>query len=178
MPSLDETFLLPATRITGTLVSYYFICHRKMWLHAKGLDLENVTGNPNVIKGKVLHETRFRREKSHELDFDNVKIDFLKYGDEVFVHEIKKSKKFEEAHVWQLRYYIYTLKKRGVNCSSGILHYPTSMRKVDVDLSESDVKLLDEIIQDIENILARDKPPGRLEKRFCRKCAFFDFCYA
>lgn len=175
---LDENSLLPQNRVTGTLISYFFICQRKLWLHAKGLDLENVTGNPDVIKGKMLHETRFKRENNRNLDFDNVKIDFLKYGDRVFVHEVKKSKKFEEAHVWQLKYYIYTLYKRGVNCSSGTLHYPTSMRKVEVNLSEKDVKLLDKATQDIENILAQDKPPDRLDKKFCKKCAFFDFCYA
>jgi len=25
--------------VTGTMVSYFFICHRKLWLFAKGLNL-------------------------------------------------------------------------------------------------------------------------------------------
>ncbi|GAW93391.1 CRISPR-associated protein Cas4 [Calderihabitans maritimus] len=165
------------TRITGTLVSYYFICRRKLWLHAKGLNLENVSGNADVIKGRILHETRFKRESSRNFDFDNVKIDFFKYGDQVYVHEVKKSKKFEEAHIWQLKYYIYTLQNRGVNCSAGVLHYPANMRKVDIQLTEKDKDLLEQALEDIQHILQEDHPPARLDKKFCRKCAYFDFCY-
>ncbi|MDK2836557.1 MAG: CRISPR-associated exonuclease Cas4 [Thermosediminibacterales bacterium] len=164
-------------KITGTLVSYYFICRRKLWLHAKGLNLENVSGNADVIKGRILHETRFKRESSRDLDFDNVKIDFFKYGDEVYVHEVKKSKKFEEAHIWQLKYYIYVLQNRGVNCFAGVIHYPTTMRKIDVKLTNEDKDLLGKALVDINNILQEMCPPAKLNKKFCKKCAYYDFCY-
>ena len=98
--------------VTGVVFSYYYICHRKMWLFAKGLSQENISGNPDVVKGELLHESRFKRQVNKELEFDRVKIDFIKFGDQVYVHEIKKSKKFEEAHIWQLKYYIYNLRAR------------------------------------------------------------------
>ncbi|NLO89823.1 MAG: CRISPR-associated protein Cas4 [Clostridia bacterium] len=173
IPSIEKE----RNRITGTLLAYYFICKRKMWLHAKGLDLENITGNPDVIKGKILHETRFKRESYQNIDFDNVKIDFLKFGDQIYVHEIKKSKKFEEAHIWQLKYYIYVMQNRGVNCNTGVLHYPSSMKKVDVQLEEEDIKLIEQALQQIKIILDSPMPPERLDKKFCRKCAYFDFCF-
>ncbi len=74
-------------RITGTMVAYYYICRRKLWLFSKGLNLENVSGNEDVIKGRILHENRFTRESNKEIGFDNIKIDFLRFGDEVYVRQ-------------------------------------------------------------------------------------------
>lgn len=162
--------------ISGTLVAYFFICQRKLWLFAKGLNLENISGNVDVIKGRVLHETRFMRENHKEYDFDRVKIDFLKYDDEVIVHEIKKSKKFEEAHIWQLKYYIFTLQCKKIQCTSGVIHYPNSMRTVDVEFTQEDHEEFETAMQEIVSILQEPIPPSRLKKRFCSKCAYFDFC--
>ncbi|MGI5912846.1 MAG: CRISPR-associated protein Cas4 [Syntrophomonadaceae bacterium] len=164
--------------ITGTMVAYYFICHRKVWLFSKGLNLENVSGNSDVIKGKIIHEERFKREVNKEVGFDRAKIDFLKYGDQVYVHEVKKSKKFEEAHIWQLKYYIYILQNKGINCSAGIIHYPESMRKIDVEFTEEDRLLLMEALSNVQAIQQQPFPPKRAQKKMCKRCAYFDFCYA
>jgi len=162
--------------ITGALMSYYFVCHRKMWLHAKGFDLENVTENINVIKGKILHETRFPRERERERQIDNIKIDFLKYGDEVVVHEVKKSRKFENAHLLQLKYYIFVLKRKGVSCWRGVIHYPASMRKVEVRMTADDEKAIEKAINEIKEILSRQAPPRVKKRKFCLQCAYWDFC--
>jgi len=146
--------------ITGTMVSYYFICRRKLWLFAKWLNLENISGNADVIKGRILHESRFKREREKDVSFDSVKIDFLKFGGEVFVHEVKKSKKFEEAHVWQLKYYIYSLKRKGLDCSSGIIHYPASMRKLEVVFGEEDYDRIEQALAGIKRVLQEPRPPG------------------
>lgn len=175
--SFDGDVELRNLNITGTMVAYYFICHRKLWLFSKGLNMENVSGNVDVIKGKVLHENRFKREINKEIDFDNVKIDFLKYGDQVYVHEVKKSKKFEDAHIWQVKYYIYTLQSRGINCSSGVLHYPKTMRKEDVEFTEEDRLLLEKALQGVKEIQNKSIPPERISKKMCSRCAYFDFCY-
>jgi CRISPR-associated exonuclease Cas4 len=142
------------------------------------MNMENISGNTDVIKGRVLHESRFKRETSKNMDFDRVKIDFLRYGDEVFVHEIKKSKKFEDAHIWQLKYYIYHLQTRGVNCSCGVLHYPNNMRKVEVEFTQQDRVLLEQALAEIQEIQKNQVPPTRLARKMCTRCAYFDFCYA
>jgi CRISPR-associated exonuclease Cas4 len=165
-------------QITGTMVAYYFICHRKLWLFSKGLNLENVSGNVDVIKGKALHEDRFKRETNKEVDFDRVKIDFLRFGDQVYVHEVKKSKKFEEAHTWQVKYYIHSLQTKGINCSSGVIHYPSSMRKVDIEYTEDDKLLLEQALSGIQDILKQSLPPRKAGKKVCSRCAYFDFCFA
>jgi len=159
------------------MVSYYFICRRKLWLFAKGLNLENISGNADVVKGKILHESRFKREHSREISFDTVKIDFLKFGSEIFVHEVKKSKKFEEAHIWQIKYYIYFLKRKGLECSSGVIHYPASMRKVDVNFLKDDYDRMEQALAAIRGVLQETSPPCRLNKKMCSRCAYFDFCY-
>jgi CRISPR-associated exonuclease Cas4 len=164
-------------RITGTMVAYFFVCQRKLWLFSKGLNLENVSGNVDVIKGRVLHENRFKREFQKEIAFDTVKVDFLRFGDQVFVHEVKKSKKFEEAHIWQLKYSIYLLRKKGVNCSSGVIHYPASMRKVEVEWEGDDDQRMEQILDSIEQIIEKPIPLPILNKKMCARCAYVDFCY-
>lgn len=164
--------------ITGTMVAYHFICRRKLWLFSKGLNLENVSGNVDVIKGRILHESRFKREPHKEYDFDTIKVDFLRFGDQVFVHEVKKSKKFEKAHIWQLKYYIYLLRVRGVNCTAGVIHYPSSMRKVDVAWGENDDMHIERILEDVNQTTRQPIPSARLDRKMCSRCAYFDFCYA
>lgn len=169
---------LDTVAVTGTLIAYYYICKRKLWLHAKGLNLENVSENADVIKGRLLHEATFKREIHKDYDFGRTKIDFLKYGDEVIVHEIKKSKKFEGAHIWQLKYYIFTLKSKGIQCTTGVIHYPNSMRKVDIEFSQEDNEVILQATKEIKNILKNPIPPEPINKKFCKKCAYFDFCSA
>lgn len=169
---------LSAEHITGTMVAYYYICHRKLWLFSKGLNMENVSGNADVIKGKMLHEERFSREAHKEIGFDNIKIDFLRFGDQVFVHEIKKSRKFEEAHIWQLKFYIYQLQLRSVNCEAGVIHYPQSMRKLDVVFTAEDRALLEDALQGIMEVQRLACPPPVLGRKVCNKCAYYDFCVA
>ena len=169
---------LEEQHITGTMVAYYFICKRKLWLFAKGLNMENVSDNTDVVKGKLLHETRFKREQYREFAFDNMKIDFLVYGDQVYVHEIKKSKKFEEAHIWQLKFYIFNLRQKNVNCSGGVIHYPANMRKVEIDFEPEDDQKICEALEEIGSLLKKDSLPPRTGKRVCKKGAYFDFCFA
>jgi len=120
---IDGTDTLNEQHITGTMFAYYFICKRKLWLFAKGLNMENISENANVVRGRLLHETRFPREQHREFVFDNIKIDFLAYGDQVYVHEIKKSKKFEEAHTWQLKFYIFSLRRGSAHMAVEVLYF-------------------------------------------------------
>ncbi len=175
---IDGTDTLNEQHITGTMFAYYFICKRKLWLFAKGLNMENISENANVVRGRLLHETRFPREQHREFVFDNIKIDFLAYGDQVYVHEIKKSKKFEEAHTWQLKFYIFSLRRKNVNCSGGVLHYPASMRKVEINYEPEDDMRIREALGEIASLLKNDSPPSKTGKRMCSKCAYFDFCIA
>jgi len=46
-----------------------------------------------------------------------------------------------------------------------------------VELSDEDVKVLEEAFKDIERIISLDKPPKAERKPYCRRCAYRDFCW-
>lgn len=67
--------------------------------------------NENVKLGKILDESSYIRENKHiEID-GTINIDFI--HDYKVLHEVKKSRKIEEAGIWQVKYYLYYLKQRG-----------------------------------------------------------------
>ena len=63
-------------QLTATLINYYHICHRKLWLFANGINMEH--NSTVVADGKLLHETSYpqRAEKYSEIEIGGSKIDF------------------------------------------------------------------------------------------------------
>ena len=161
--------------IRGTEVAYYIVCKRKLWLFSRGISFERFSDYVEI--GKVISESFFKREKLKEVELNSSKIDFIKFSDEIIVNEIKKSRKLEEAHIWQTKFYIYQLQKIGINCRFGIIHYPKLLRKVDVELSEDDKNKIEEALSKIEEIKLLENPPEIKEKPYCKKCAYYEFCF-
>jgi len=169
----DEYFI--ESKITGTKIAYYFVCKRKLWLFSNNITMEKFSDLVDI--GKLISETTFKREKEKEILIgDTIKIDFLKIGDEIVVHEVKKSRKLEEAHIWQVKFYIYTLQKLGVKCNSGIIHYPKLMRKIDVKFDNCDIEKIEIIRQEIIELLKMNIPQP-IKKSYCNKCAYYSFCF-
>ena len=162
-------------RITGTEVAYYIVCKRKLWLFSHGIELEMFSDFVEI--GKIISETYFKREKFKEIEMESFKIDFIKIGSEIIVNEVKKSKKLEEAHIWQTKFYIYQLQKLGLDCKRGIIHYPKLLKKIDVELIEADKIKIEEALKEIENIEKLEKPPDVINKPYCKNCAYYQFCY-
>lgn len=163
------------THITGTQIAYYIVCKRKLWLFTKGLSFESFSDLVEI--GKVISETSFSKEKFKEIDIGNAKIDFLKLKDEIVVHETKKSRKLEEAHIWQVKYYIYCLRKKGINCKKGILHYPKLMKTLEVNYSAEDENIINNFLKEIVEIKKRERVPDVINKPYCKKCAYYEFCF-
>lgn len=160
-------------RITGTKIAYYFLCKRKLWLFSHNITFEQESDDVKI--GKQINSdsyTNFRKDVS--LD-QTINLDFIRNDGKLVVHEIKKSSKMEESHKWQLLYYLYYLKKRGVS-AVGELDYPTERRKVEVELSLEEEEVLEKIMDDIGRIL-KDKIPSVISSNICKKCAYFEFCY-
>jgi CRISPR-associated exonuclease Cas4 len=72
--------------INATLINYYHLCHRKLWLHANGITMEHTSDV--VYEGKLIGEESYpqRAEKNQELEIlaeldggirASAKIDFL-----------------------------------------------------------------------------------------------------
>ena len=160
-------------QISGTMFYYYFVCKRKLWFFSNGIQLEE--DNEDVILGKLIDENSYSKELKH-ISIDNtVNIDFIK--DWKILHEVKKQKSIEEAGVWQLKYYLYFLKIRGINIEKGILDYPKLKKREEVFLSEDDEKKIKEILSEIEKITVMEKPPELEKLKICKKCAYFEYCY-
>ncbi|MFU8767370.1 MAG: CRISPR-associated protein Cas4 [Candidatus Methanoperedens sp.] len=168
-----DDIITGAMRITGVKVAYYFICHTKLWLFSHNIALEKEHENVNI--GKVLHEDRYRRDSKDVTIDQTISIDFIRKGESIVVHEIKKTKKMEEAHRWQMLFYLHYLKSKGVN-ATGEIHYPLISRKDEVLLSENDEAGIEEFSSKIRELVI-NKMPSPEKKKICPKCAYFEFCF-
>ena len=163
--------------ITGTHFNYYLICHRKLWLFANGIQMES--NSDLVYEGKLIHETSYpqRSEKYREIEMHGIKIDYYDQKKKV-VHEIKKSDKHEEAHEWQVKYYIFVLEQNGFTGVTGLLEYPRLHKTQEVILSNIDRITIKESIIEIESIILGEQCPGKLPKPRCKYCSYYDFCWS
>lgn len=164
-------------QITGTHFNYYIICHRKLWLFANHIQMEQ--NSDLVYEGKLIHETTYQRrsEKYTELEIDGIKIDYYDARNKI-IHEVKKSDKKEQAHIWQVKYYIYVLDRNGIAGATAILEYPKLRQREEIILSSIDKDEIKSMEKNIQQIISADEAPGHLPKSKCRNCAYFDFCWA
>lgn len=164
-------------QITGTHFNYYQICHRKLWLFANGINMESTSDT--VYEGKLIHESSYpqRSEKYEEVEIDGVKVDYFDAKHRV-IHEIKKSDKVEQAHEWQLKYYIYVFERNGIEECTGILEYPTLRQTSQVVLTDADREVIGDMETKIGAIINADECPPLVKKRLCKNCSYYDFCYS
>jgi CRISPR-associated exonuclease Cas4 len=129
--------------LTATHINYYFVCHRKLWLFANGINMEHTSDT--VSEGKLIHETSYpqRADKYTEIEIGGSKIDFYDAKNKV-IHEVKKSDSIEDAHEWQVKYYIWLLLKNGIENATGIIEYPKLKHTSKVELSATDVTRLED----------------------------------
>ena len=159
--------------ISGMMFYYYFVCKRKLWFFTNEIQMESE--NEDVIIGKLIDENSYSRELKHVLIDNTVNIDFIKEWK--ILHEVKKQKSVEEAGIWQLKYYIYFLRKRGINIEKGILDYPKLKKREEIFLTEEDEKRIEEVLLEIREIVNLKLPPKLEKLKICKKCAYFEYCY-
>lgn len=173
---MREVYLLSNDnqKITGMMIYYYFVCKRKLWFFCKQLTMEQY--NEDVKIGKIIDETTYDNEEKH-IEIDGViNIDFIK--EKNIIHEVKKSKKIEQAGIWQVKYYLYYLKKKGVVIEKGIIDYPLLKKNVEVNLTNTDEGVIKTVLTNIEKIRDSEKSPMKLENNsICQSCAYYDLCY-
>ena len=162
--------------MTGTHFNYYQVCKRKLWLFANGINMEDTSDL--VYDGKLIHETSYpqRSERYEEVEIDGIKIDYYDARNKV-IHEMKRSDKVEEAHIWQVKYYIYVLERNGMKDVSGLLEYPTLRQTTKVELKDADRQKIVEMEKEITEIIQSDDCPPVIHSKICKNCSFFDFCY-
>lgn len=163
-------------QITATHINYFFICHRKLWLFANGIRMEHTSDT--VYEGKLIGETTYphRPEKHTEIEINGSKIDFYDAKNKV-VHEVKKSDKAEEAHEWQVKYYLWLLRQNGVEDAKGVLEYPKLRETKEVVLTSADEVHLQSVAAQIKRIVEDEHCPAVINAKICKSCSYQDFCY-
>jgi len=171
--------------ITATHINYYNICHRKLWLFSRGITMEH--SSELVSDGKLLHETSYdqRAVKHTEVQLEATyhgillrgKVDFYHHKNKI-IHETKRGKSMEEAHIWQLRFYCWLFLLNGIDGVSGTLEYPKIRETLKVCLEEEHIKKFEDLIPKIEAFLHQSQAcPSVLNAPLCKKCAYYEFCY-
>jgi len=160
-------------KITGVMVEYYFVCKKKLWYFTNQIQMENE--HENVLIGRMIDENSYAQERKNILIDGTINIDFIRKNKQI--HEVKKSKSIEEATIWQVKYYLYYLKKLGLDGVTGVIDYPLLRQNLVVELDESDEEKIEEIIRDIESIVTTPSPPTSKKMRICSKCAYYELCF-
>ncbi len=161
--------------VTGTLVWYYYICQREVWLMARNIVPDQ--DNPNVDLGRFIGENTYQREKK-EISLGHIKLDILrKEKGQLIIGEVKKSSKYEQSAKMQLAFYLLELRDRGVE-AVGELLFPKEKKKVRVELNDALINEIEKVKKDVLRIIYQDKPQAPKKIIFCRNCAYAEFCWS
>jgi CRISPR-associated exonuclease Cas4 len=161
--------------VTGTLVWYYCICKREVWLMAHRLIPDQ--DDTNIDLGRFINESTYTREKK-EIDLGHAKIDLIRNENgEAVVGEVKKSSRFLESAKTQLLFYLLQLKEMGIE-ARGELLIPAEKKKVQVELDTNSEKEIKNIISEIESLVNDTNAPPPVKTKWCRNCAYSEFCWA
>jgi len=171
--SSRRALALAPAKYTGTQVNYFMVCSRKTWLFSHDMQMEHESDL--VRLGRLVHETRFPR-KLKEIQVGRIKIDFFDRKYEV--HEIKKSRRMEKAHVYQLLYYLYYLKHEAGVEAKGVLNYPLTRRRVEVELTQEKEQELEGILGEMHSLVSLGKPPPPLWVPYCKYCSYHELCWS
>jgi CRISPR-associated exonuclease Cas4 len=194
--------------IIATHINYYHICRRKLWLFARGITMEQTSDtvyegkligentylqrsdkySEIEVSASLTHSANhsfsdsanhsFSDSANHSFSISlSAKIDFYDAKAKV-VHETKKSDKMEQAHIAQVKFYLYVLEKNGVESPTGVLEYP-KLRQTQVisALTPDDKAEVEGWIRDTAKILMQEECPDRIKKSFCKMCSYFEFCW-
>jgi len=159
--------------ITPTLINYYFHCKTQCWLSYNKLNMEHTSSLVRV--GTSLHKVNRKRVK--EVRFNGFSVDKIVKD---YVIEIKKSDSDLIAGKWQLLYYLYKLKELGI-IKKGRLEvfekYQKNTKRQELILDRKNEQRLLKILQEVQELLAKPKPPKAEYKDSCKGCSYFEYCF-
>jgi CRISPR-associated exonuclease Cas4 len=157
---------------TGLEVNYYFICPKKLWWFAHGVQMEQESDR--VRMGRLVHEESYARRKK-ELNIDNRIV--LDWREDGIIHEVKLTDKMEEAHEMQLLYYLYYLKCKGVENLRGQIDYPKLRETKTVELTAEREKVIEVALERMKEIVNSKHAPGVEWMKICRSCSYAELCW-
>jgi len=160
--------------VGGTLIWYYYICQRQVWMMAHQVNPDE--DDPNLQYGRFLHAHTYPRER-HEILLGHNKLDLMtdKNGQAVVV-EIKKSSRYLKSATMQLAHYLSGLEEQGIH-ARGEIRIPEERRREPVILDQA---MRDELARVRRHIqaLVHGAIPRAERSNWCRKCAYAELCWA
>ncbi|MGC8588553.1 MAG: CRISPR-associated protein Cas4 [Hydrogenobaculum sp.] len=159
--------------VNGTLIWYYYICKREVWLIGHGIEADQE--NDFILLGRHIHDIFYKNYKKEFMIDNTIKIDIIP-GNYV-IGEIKKSSKYLKSATMQLAFYIYYMKQKGIHLN-GELMIPEERKRIKVFLTEDIEKELENAIKDIKTILSYEKPPKPEKIQYCNRCAYKEMCWS
>lgn len=158
---------------TGTEVGYFFICKKKLWWFAHGVEMEH--GSDRVKLGKLVHEESYsRRRKELNVD-DRIVIDWREDG---VIHEVKLTDRMERAHEMQLLYYLFYLKReKGIEGVRGQIDYPRLRETKQVELTPEREQEIERALAEMREIVASKRAPEVDWMRICAACSYAELCW-
>ncbi len=161
--------------INGTLVWYYVVCPRETWLMSRQLSPDE--DDDNIRIGRLIHEYAYPRARK-EVAFRAGKLDFVRSQDgSLVISEVKKTSRHEASARMQLLFYLYELRREGVN-ARGEIRFPEERRVRVVELGDAEVLEVEGVIRDVESVIGRSAPPQPKRIPVCRNCAYAEFCWS
>jgi len=160
--------------ITGTMVNYLVVCPRKLWLFSNGVGME--FRDELVSLGKLVDKTSFK-EGRRQTKLGSIMIDVVKQeGGESLLFEIKKSSRLSAASRLQTLYYLWYLKHNYNQIIKGVVSYPKERKREYLTLGPGEEKEVEVALVKIREVLSSSIPPTVDLKRYCKKCAYYEFC--
>lgn len=104
-----------------------------------------------------------------------IKVDILEESGKVL--EVKYSNKIIEASRLQVLYYLYYLKRKGLDGLVGELRFPRQKRKEEVILTKEKEMEVEAALQHITQLIGLPSPPAFEWSGMCRSCAYAEFCW-
>lgn len=169
------SILTEDVHVTGTMVWYYHICRRQVWLMAHQITPDE--DDPNIEFGRFLHKQRYQRDRK-EYSIAGGRIDLVKAArDGLLIAEVKKSSRYEHASKMQMLFYLKRLKENGV-LAQGELRIPEERKRIPVHLDEAGAAEIAAVEADILALIKTTEPPAPQKTRWCKNCGYREFCWS
>ncbi len=161
--------------ITATLVWYYAICPRECWFMSRQIEPER--DNDFLALGRLNTESHYKREDKEITLPGGIRVDQVRREKgKLILCEIKKTSKFLAAARLQLAYYLWVLEQEDVFATGELLVPDEHMREL-VTLDDIRAELM-AAIEKINALVEKPFPPKAKWIRYCKTCAYAEFCWA
>ena len=158
--------------VTGVMMQYYHVCHRKLWFFDHGIEADEQT--QEIRRGVRVNSNSYSQSKKAK-HYGPISPDIMQDGKLV---EVKPSSAMEKATEMQLGYYLWYLESICDISKDGVVVYPKERERRELELTTSLAQEIEEAIRGIYDVVTAEEPPEFEEKEVCGTCAYKYLCWS